>query len=62
MSTTSDDGGPPPATPERTGDDTVDAAMASLATIGPDTPLEEHVMVLDGVHELLQRRLTATSE
>ena len=44
----------------QTGDDDVDAALNELGRIGADTPLEQHVTVLDEVREALQRRLTAT--
>lgn len=45
---------------DRTGDESVDAALAALDRLGPDTPLDQHVAVLDEVHQALQHRLTAT--
>lgn len=47
-------------TPQRTGDDAVDAVIATLEQIGPGTPLEQQVVLLDDAHGALQRRLTAT--
>ena len=44
----------------RTGDDAVDAVVAQLDGLGDDVPLERHVLVLDEVHDALQRRLGAT--
>ncbi|HZI97507.1 MAG TPA: hypothetical protein VFD41_08275 [Actinomycetales bacterium] len=45
---------------EHTGDEAVDAALETLGRLGPETPLDRHVAVLDEVHQALQHRLTAT--
>lgn len=44
----------------RTGDEVVDAALAHLAALPVEAPVEEHVRVLDEVHEALRHHLSAT--
>lgn len=45
---------------DRTGDESVDAALATLEQLAPEAPLPEHVSTLSAVHDVLHRRLTAT--
>jgi len=45
---------------DRTGDESVDAALTTLEQLLPEAPLSEHVATLSAVQDALHRRLTAT--
>jgi hypothetical protein len=46
----------------RTGDDTVDAALAQLQALDPDASPREQLQMLTAVHQELQQRLAAAAE
>ena len=51
---------PPEQQFDRTGDESVDAALTALEQLAPEAPLTEHVATLTAVQDALHRRLTAT--